>query len=67
MNVCPATTKTYGAFKILQESMSLSYNPQVFLLTNIPSTRDHFIIELFLKAKKDKDFQVFDFRHPKRH
>ena len=56
--------KTYSAFKILQESMSLSLNPQVFLLSNVPSSPDHFVLELYKRAKKDKDYQVVEFKAP---
>ena len=47
---------------VLAASMTLSKNAQQFILANVPQHSDHYSLEILKQCKKDRDWQVREFR-----
>ena len=59
--------KNFSQLSILEESMSLSKDPQKIFLTNVPQSSDHKSFEVLKQIKKDESWQVVEFKMPKKY
>ena len=54
--------KNFEQLDTLEASMSLAVNPQRFYLSNVPLFSDHKSLELLKECKKEKDWQITEFK-----
>lgn len=59
--------RNFNQLSVLDESMSLSKDPQKIFLTNVPQSSDHKSFEVLKQIKKDKSWQVLEFKMPKKY
>ena len=58
-------SKNFKQLEILEDSMSLSRDPQKIYLTNVPASPSHPSLQLLKECKKDKkNWQVVEFKAP---